>query len=154
TVYARIGLLAEAEKLARDSLLAAEQRGLSQIVLHGHGRLGQILAHIPGKEEEGRRELLFVLTEGQTKSIPRLEALHRIMLAELELTVGDGESAERHAAMASELAHELPILRGFLFVIQVRARLLLGRPAEALELARQALTILGQLKVIPSMVVV
>mgnify|MGYP003593564043 CR=1 FL=1 len=149
TIYSALGLYERAEALGRASLGESERIAAPQAISFARMTLGGILTRRPETREEARR-LLDVAAADYAAIHPRRRGVLHIHRAQLALAEGDALAAAAEAAQASLLLVEAPGFRGWALAVQARALVELGRAAEALAPAREAVAIHRRLGALPT----
>jgi serine/threonine protein kinase/tetratricopeptide (TPR) repeat protein len=143
--YAELGDFERGERIVRDNLAACERAGAARATTYARGYLGGILVHRPGTLDEARRLLEQVIEEHRAANNGRYEGLLRTDLAIALHLAGDLAGSEAEAQRASDLLAAGLGFRARALAVLARARLGLGRAAEALAAAREAQGILDRL---------
>ncbi|ACY16134.1 serine/threonine-protein kinase PknK [Haliangium ochraceum] len=137
--WSEIGFFDHAAELARKNLAACIASGNQQAATYAKLNLGQILGYIGGNEDEARRLIAEAAEESRAVSNPRSEGWANALVATLDYRAGDPLASERHAARAVELLRASPGLRVWGQALHARALVALGRAAEALPKAEEAM---------------
>jgi len=143
-VYKQLGAFEHAEQELRQSLEMAEAMGLRNVSAAATHNLGMVLAYLGRLDEadDVERKARGVYARLGDK---RLEGGSLCYLSTIAHLAGDHERAEREARAAADLLENSPPMRVCALAAWARALLSLGRPVEALALARSAVEILDGL---------
>ena len=136
-VLAELGDFEGAEAAMRAALEAADRMGLRDVATTIEHNLGHALVYC-GRLDEARALEQRAVEAFRRQGDPRLEGAARTYLAKAALLSGDAETGEREARAAAAMLEIAPQLRAPAVAVLARALLALGRPAEALEAAREA----------------
>jgi len=136
-ILSELGDFVGAEEALRRSLGDADHMGLHDLATVARHNLGHVLAY-RGSLDEARMLEQRAVEAFRTQGDPRMEGVARTYLAKIALLSGDLGTAEREARAASEALRVAPPVRAAAVAILARVLLALGRPADALPIAREA----------------
>jgi serine/threonine protein kinase/tetratricopeptide (TPR) repeat protein len=143
--WAELGYFDHAAALGERNLAFCKQSGIQQAITYAKVNLGYILSHCEGRLSDARRLLDEGIEECRLVGNPRLEGWARAHLTWVDHQAGDHAAAEREATRAVGLLTMSPGLQVWAMAARARALLAQGRPQQALEQARNAMTILDRL---------
>jgi tetratricopeptide (TPR) repeat protein len=143
--YVEIGQVDHAIRLLRASLARCLELRSQQAITYAKANLGYALACAPAHHDEARAVLAQAIEETRAVANRRLEGWSRGYLVPVLRAAGDHEAEEREASLACELLSGAPGLLAWTLAQRARALLALGRPGEALPLAREAMALLERL---------
>jgi tRNA A-37 threonylcarbamoyl transferase component Bud32/tetratricopeptide (TPR) repeat protein len=139
--YNEIGAYAEAERALRGALVVAERMGLDNALGTARAQLGRTLAR-RGALDEAREALTRAVTSLRAQKNTRLAAVATGYVAYVLQRKGDLEGAEREARAAVEALSGVQAMLGDALARLARVQLARERSAEALETAKQAMSVL------------
>jgi tetratricopeptide (TPR) repeat protein len=143
--YVEIGQHDHAIRLLRASLARCQQLRSQQAITYAKANLGYALTCSPEHHDEARSVLAEAVEETRAVSNRRLEGWCRGYLVPVLRAAGDHAAEEREAALACELLASAPGLLAWTLAQRARALLALGRPGQALQVAREAMDLLARL---------
>lgn len=142
---AGLGQYQRAAELCRHNLELCRRSNAQQAITYAKVCLGYILSHLDGRRGEARQYLGEAIDECVEVGNLRLEGWARAHLTWVEHQDGAYQAEESLAACAAELLQSAPGLQSWALAAHARALLALGRPSEAAQRARQAMSILSRL---------
>jgi tetratricopeptide (TPR) repeat protein/predicted Ser/Thr protein kinase len=142
--YIEVGAYREAVAALRDAHAAANRMGLHNVVASSLNNLGIALARLGELDEAMYTESAASRLAAQ-QGDRRVEGASRHYLATIHMLRGELHHAEGEATAASELLRVSPALRAHALATLAHVRLAKRRVAEALESAREAMTLLESL---------
>lgn len=128
----QLGLYDEAERVLRESLGAAEQRGLWSPVAEARHWLGLVRA-AQGNRAEAESLAAGALDAARRAGSRRVESKALAQLAELALTAGDLERALPLARAATEVGKTIPVVMAYACAVLARVELALGMVDDAVR---------------------
>ncbi|AKF03371.1 serine/threonine-protein kinase PknK [Sandaracinus amylolyticus] len=143
--YAEVGLYERAIEILRASLEHCVHIKAQQAITYAKVNLGYALERVPAHHDEAERVLREAIDETRSVANKRLEGWARGHLASVLRARGDHEGSEREASAACELLVASPGLHAWVLAARARALVSLGRAADALPLAREAMAVLERL---------
>jgi tetratricopeptide (TPR) repeat protein len=146
-ILAELGDFQGAEEALRTALADADRMGLHDVAPAALHNLGHVVAYC-GRLDEARTLEQRAVEAFVQQGDPRLLGMARTYVAKIALLSGDLATAEREARAASEALRVAPPARPAAVAVLARALLELGRPAEALPIAREAFEALESLGMI------
>ena len=143
-----LGAHAAAEVTLRGALATADRLGLPSVATVVRQNLGITLAHRGALHEARAVETLAI--EGATQQGDTLTAAtSRIYLAEILALARNFDAAERQLLAAFDALTTEPPIRAHALAVLARVRLALGRKAEAVAAATEAMQLLNELGTMP-----
>jgi tetratricopeptide (TPR) repeat protein len=143
--YVEIGQHDHAIRLLRASLARCQQLRSQQAITYAKANLGHALACAHEHHDEARAVLAEAIAETHAVDNRRLEGWCRGYLVPVLRAAGDHAAEEKESSLACELLANAPGLLAWTMAQRARALLSLGRPGEALPVAREAMDLLARL---------
>jgi tetratricopeptide (TPR) repeat protein len=146
-MLAELGDFPGAEDALRAAFSDADRMGLNDVAMTALHNLGHVLV-FRRRLDEARAIEQRAAEAFRKLGDPRLLGVAQTYLAKIALLSGDPTVAEREARAASEALRVAPPLRAAAVAVLARVLLALGRPADALPVAREAFETLESLGMI------
>jgi tetratricopeptide (TPR) repeat protein len=146
-LMAELGDYASAEEALRSTLADADRLGIHDVAIGARLNLGYVVAY-RGRLEEARDLEQSAFDALKQQGDLRLMSVAQTYLAKIALLSGDFVAAEYGARTAAEALRVAPPQRAAALAVLSRALLALGRPDEALPVAREAFETLESLGMI------